>query len=515
MRETKTPMSFLKRREAEDRGPNQLPPQDSPPSLKQLQYMLQETLQQSSRGTQLTFGNPPELYSMAVFRDRLKGEVHWALYRGAGNAAMMIWDQPSHDPGFIQQLITAQFPGYDLKPVTLRTTDAFQIPHQSERSNFSEGVSTPQSEQSTSMKMKVKPTFEGDLKNIQLPNILQSIAMSRGTGRLEIENVTESATIFFSEGMPIHCVSRGLEGENSFVELVCWEEGDFRFYPGAKHDQVTIKRRLDTLLMEGSAFDDQYRALKKLGANDSTFILRTNSAISEGDFIAALKKGTGTDPELTKIIYQRVDDRCTMHDFVRKLNLTKPQWVPIVFNLVSCDLIKFSEQPLEAPSAFVVETNIDWSQAAAAERALTRSDTLIFAYPAFLFFLKNEVLRWERFGRPFSVVLLDLAIYPFDEGGTPQPLSLEAARAVAERLGKLKRKTDIFAHYETFGFALLLLETDGESARTFAARLVKALTAEPLGGILRQQVVAKFGVACIPDDCTTLGSLLTRARPLN
>ena len=508
-------MSFLKRRDNEDRGPLQLPPQENPPTLKQLQGMLQEILQQNSRGVQVTFGAAPEEYSLAVFRDRTKGEVHWALYRGAGSSAMMIWDQPSNDPGFIHQLITAQFPGMDLKPVALRPTTGFQIPHQSERQTTSDPSPASQAEQSISMRMKDKPTFEGDLKNIQIANILQSIAMSRGTGRLEIENEAESATVFFAEGAPIHCVSRGLEGEYSFIELICWENGEFRFYPGNKHERVTIKRRLDTLLMEGSAFDDQAKALKKLGADDQAFILRTNTAITEAEFLKLLAKGTGTDTDTTKQIYQRIDDRTRIVDFVRKLNLTMPQWVPIIFNLASCNLIKFSDQLVEIPSNFIAEVNVDWSQAAAAERLLTRVDTQVFGYPAFLFFVKNELLRWERFGHPFSVILFDFATCPFDEPGEAQTPSLEAVKAIADQLLKLKRKTDIFTHYETFGFALLLIETDSQSARAFASRLAAAVTREPLGGITRLRVLVKFGVACVPDDCTTVGSLLARAKPIS
>jgi GGDEF domain-containing protein len=187
--------------------------------------------------------------------------------------------------------------------------------------------------------------------------------------------------------------------------------------------------------------------------------------------------------------------------------------VPLVFNLSTCNLIAFNEQLPDTTSKFVSDANVDWSQAEAVERLLIRSDTHLYSYPAFLYVLKSEFSRWERFGRPFAVVLLQMS-GSLDPHGIPEPLSIDAVREMADRIGRLKRRTDLFAHYETFGFALLLLETDGQEAHGFANRLVDAITKDPLsGGLSGMRVLAKAGVACIPDDCATLGSMLARAKP--
>jgi GGDEF domain-containing protein len=97
----------------------------------------------------------------------------------------------------------------------------------------------------------------------------------------------------------------------------------------------------------------------------------------------------------------------------------------------------------------------------------------------------------------------------------PEPLSIPMVAEIGERVARLKRKTDFFAHYETFGFALLLLETNTQQAQAFANRLLELITANPVGtgGFGSGTVIARAGVACIPDDCSSLGSLLARARP--
>jgi GGDEF domain-containing protein len=72
----------------------------------------------------------------------------------------------------------------------------------------------------------------------------------------------------------------------------------------------------------------------------------------------------------------------------------------------------------------------------------------------------------------------------------------------------------MFAHYETFDFALLLQETDRRAANVFTRRLVAEISKKPLSqGLGGMPVFARVGVACIPDDCTNLDAVLARARP--
>ncbi len=512
---------MLGNRKSEERGINNLPKQDSLPTLKQLHSMQAESLKSPGRTTQLPFGDPPEELSLAVFKDRGKGDLHWALYRGDGSTSMLVWDQVSLDPGFIHQLITAQFPGFDLKPVALRSQANFQTQSQgmsqsqSQTQSMSMGMNLPDIDaQINTIRMRGKATLEGDLLNMQIPNVLQSIGMSKGTGRLDVENPTENATVYFDDGTPIHCILGILEGPSALIELVGWEEGEFRFYPEAKFETVTIKKRLDTLLMEGAALDDQYRLLKQKNIGDQSYLLRNHPSITEQLFEQMLEKGTGADMTLQKRMYQMIDNKSRLIDILRKFNLNKQKWVPIIFNFATCNLVTFVDQLPDSKDKPLVEADIDWTQARAAERALMRQDSGLFTYPAFLYLLEREFQRYERFGRPVSVILLELSIRPMDPTAMPEPLPIAAVKEVAERINKLKRKTDVFAHYETFGFALLLPETESTSAKNFAARLAEMLMTTPLSsGFGGYPVLASVGVGSIPDDVPTMGAMLALARP--
>ncbi|MBP9091306.1 DUF4388 domain-containing protein, partial [bacterium] len=188
----------------EERSITNLPKQISLPSLKQLQNMLAASLKEPGHTTQLPFGDAPEELSLAVFKDRGKGDYHWALYRSDRGNLMLVWEQVSSDPAFIHQLITAQFP-------------ALEVVSQNQQA-----VTQSFDSQSTSGRVRGKATLEGNLENMQMPNVLQSVGMSKGTGRLEVETTSENATVYFDDGNPIHCTLGSLEGSSALIELVGW-----------------------------------------------------------------------------------------------------------------------------------------------------------------------------------------------------------------------------------------------------------------------------------------------------
>ncbi len=139
----------------EERSITNLPKQISLPALRQLQNMLAESLKEPGHTTQLPFGDAPDELTLAVFKDRGKGDYHWTLYRGDQGNKMLVWEQVSADPAFIHQLITAQFPSFDAV------------------SKSDQAVTQSFESQSTSGRVRGKATLEGNLENMQMPNVLQ------------------------------------------------------------------------------------------------------------------------------------------------------------------------------------------------------------------------------------------------------------------------------------------------------------------------------------------------------
>jgi GGDEF domain-containing protein len=89
--------------------------------------------------------------------------------------------------------------------------------------------------------------------------------------------------------------------------------------------------------------------------------------------------------------------------------------------------------------------------------------------------LRHEGARHARYGRPASVLLIEL-------GGQPHEQAVDRiARALANVIRAEARETDRAVRIATLRFRLLLPETGGRAARTLAERLDRAFSADPDG----------------------------------
>jgi GGDEF domain-containing protein len=84
--------------------------------------------------------------------------------------------------------------------------------------------------------------------------------------------------------------------------------------------------------------------------------------------------------------------------------------------------------------------------------------------PDWLTALRHEAARQERYGRPASVLLIELAA-PTDE----------LARCVADTIRAEARETDRAVRYASASFRLLLPETGARAARAVALRIDQAV----------------------------------------
>ena len=377
----------------------------------------------------------------------------------------------------------------------------------------------PKKPKATQQKMKARPMLEGDLTNLQMPTLLQSINMGKMTGRLDLQSGSDVATIYFKEGNPLHCDLRNSEGETAIVEAIGWDEGEFRFFAESPHHRDTIKKRLDLLLMEGAALIDQSKFLKEIGINTDSYLVRNHSDITEALFEEMVSRGAAADMNLQKMLYQLIDNESTLEDLLRLRPMPKPRWVPVIFNLVTCSLVSFSDRPLREGVEEAAAENIDWPAIQAFEDSIRIAETGFLSYPAFFYHLEREYERFERFQRPFSLIILEISIKEdLSETKDPKVLQDRAVLGqVSTRVDKLKRKTDIAGHFGENQFALLLLETEGDAARNFASRLAEAIAMNPFTTD-RVQVVrltVSLGVASVPETCRDLGRLISAARPQN
>jgi DNA-binding response OmpR family regulator len=95
-------------------------------------------------------------------------------------------------------------------------------------------------------------TFEGDLADITVLDLLQTIDRENQTGEIRFEREDEEATLVFRDGDVLDAVCGKLQGEEALYRVMLWPEGEFVVeYREQIEAPEHIASDIDTLMMEG------------------------------------------------------------------------------------------------------------------------------------------------------------------------------------------------------------------------------------------------------------------------
>jgi len=488
-----------------------LPKQSDLPSRQQLEQLFNDAKKNLGSLMELPFGDSPEIYSLTVAPHRSSHMWLWSLYRGEGNTTTPDWSIVTTDPEQILGLIAAQFPGGSFKKRGVGTASSIGL----------QKITGPSRASSQLPDLDVKRhILEGELLATPMPELLQSIMVGALTGRLELKRGSgETASVSFVDGAPVECVLSSGEEDESVIDLILWDDARYFFQsdfaPGGRHN--TTNRKLELLLMEGATLYENHKDLIQRGVSLSSVLERVHAAITETQFEEIAQKGTGYNLEQLKRFYVMIDNQSSLEELLNSDPLPKSQWVQIVHNLLLCGLVKLAPKPTaEADQSITRSLKLDWTQIRAAQKALNNPDTNILAYSSFLFFLRQEFLRQQRFGSSFSVVVLRLRALHKDSAGavTEEGLPEHLRATLLSHIERLKREVDLFAHFQMLDYALLLPNTNSKSARVFANRLAgDILLCAERPDMEKIELSVRLGCAGIPDDCTDLEQLIALAQP--
>jgi GGDEF domain-containing protein len=358
----------------------------------------------------------------------------------------------------------------------------------------------------------MKATLEGDLTKMQAPNLLQSITMAKMTGRLDCKDKNENAKLYFSDGTLVHAEIKDTVGDEAVIDFITWTAGEFRFWPDEKTGEKTVNRRLEAMLMEGVTMLDQVKYLESANLKPESCLVKRNAIISEQEFAQRITKGApiGLQPQLD--VYEQIDNRSSLADILRKVPMKKTEWVPIMFNLLTCGLVQVTDQQISR-SGSMRSVGIDEATLQSVTKHLIRPESGIMTFPAFLYFLDQEYLRYEYFNFPFSLIVFSLGNRQGSQNGPVEALQMLAVKRAMQRISLVKRPIDLIGHYEMFDYAVLLPNSNVKAAAALAHRIVDVLREAPLTADLDpRSLVFAFGVAGVPEDCQELDKLLQFAK---
>src|SRR5436853_5093098 len=105
--------------------------------------------------------------------------------------------------------------------------------------------------------------FQGSLKELPLPDIIQLVSVSGKTGKFTLSRDADRGFIFLKNGQMVHAHVADLIGEEAIYSLAIWNQGEFQFSPGEEPERQTITKSNTNLLMEAARRLDEWRVLSK------------------------------------------------------------------------------------------------------------------------------------------------------------------------------------------------------------------------------------------------------------
>ncbi|HEY9714021.1 MAG TPA: DUF4388 domain-containing protein [Chroococcales cyanobacterium] len=475
------------------------------PSVKLLEDMRQKAMVNAGAIVELPFGDDAQSFNLTVTRDVTHGSWLWMMYRDDGFNSGLEWSHVTHDADYIYTLISNANLGFMMSkpPQQAMPVAAPQ--------NQQTALPQPVDEQAAKAR---KGTLQGNLKNIQMSNLFQSISMGQMTGRLEILAPQDKAIVFFRDGNPVHATIRGAEGTEALIQLQAWDDGEFTFYNERINVTETINRGLIGLLMEGATFVDHLKYTVNAGLTHDAYLV----PIEGVDVEAALKNGIDCQLGDVVTLYKLADGSKTWAEILRDLDWAKSRWVPVMFNLLSCGLVRVSSTPTRSARPLVVESKMDWSVLQSFEQSISRADTGLFTHPALLFFLSQEWFKFESMEVPFSLIVFGYCDKAQDSMSKSNfiPFRGQAIRELREKLMRVRRKYDLLCHFGAFSYAMILPMTVKNSAIRQAEILAEICSRINISEEYPpDRLEFRVSVVNIPEDCNTLDEVLTIAEKVS
>lgn len=176
--------------------------------------------------------------------------------------------------------------------------------------------------------------FQGSLKELPLPDIIQLVSVSGKTGVFELKRDGDSTgEIYLRGGHIVHARVGELEGEEAVYELAIWPEGDFVFTPGRETEQTTIQKSNTNLLMEAARRIDEWQVLAKKIPSTRLVPVFTQQATTTS---------VSLTPQEWSLIC-KIDERRSIEEIAIGLDMSPFETCKLLYGLLTSGLVALKE----------------------------------------------------------------------------------------------------------------------------------------------------------------------------
>jgi len=177
--------------------------------------------------------------------------------------------------------------------------------------------------------------FQGSLKELPLPDIIQLVSVSGKTGKFTLSRDHERGFIYLKNGQMVHATVGELIGEEAIYALAIWNAGEFQFNPGEEPDRQTITKSNTNLLMEAARRLDEWRVLSK--------------KIPSVDYVPELMIRENRHEQITLnpqewMLVTRIDAHRSITEIGRSLNISSFDVAKILYGMITSELVALKKK---------------------------------------------------------------------------------------------------------------------------------------------------------------------------
>jgi len=177
--------------------------------------------------------------------------------------------------------------------------------------------------------------FQGSLKELPLPDIIQLVSVSGKTGKFTLTRDGDRGYIWLKNGQMVHAVVSDLIGEEAIYALAIWNAGEFQFSPNEEPDRQTITKSNTNLLMEAARRLDEWRVLSK--------------KIPSVDHVPELHARENRHEQVTLnpqewMLITKIDGHRSISEIGRTLNLSSFDVAKILYGMITGELVHLKKK---------------------------------------------------------------------------------------------------------------------------------------------------------------------------
>jgi hypothetical protein len=177
--------------------------------------------------------------------------------------------------------------------------------------------------------------FQGSLKELPLPDIIQLVSVSGKTGKFTLTRDADRGSIFLKNGQMVHASVGDLVGEEAIYALAIWNHGEFQFEANEETSQQTITKSNTNLLMEAARRLDEWRVLSK--------------KIPSVDFVPELHARDNRHEQVTLnphewLLVTKIDGHRSIAEIGQVLNISSFDVAKILYGMITSELVQLKKK---------------------------------------------------------------------------------------------------------------------------------------------------------------------------